>query len=53
MRVSDGSLLDSESRKILADLAAEQGFQVWMELVDESGQVGIVIEDGKLAQPAT
>lgn len=46
MRVEDGSLLDRDSRKMLAELAAEQDFQVWMELVDETGTVGIVIEDG-------
>lgn len=49
MRVTDGSLLDSDSRRILADIAADQGFQVWMELVDESGEIGVVIDDGHVA----
>lgn len=52
MRVTDGSLLDSASRKLLADLAEEQGFQIWMELVDETGNVGIVIEDGQVKEAA-
>lgn len=48
MRVTDGSLLDADSRQAIADIAAEHGFQVWMELVDESGEVGVVIEDGRV-----
>ncbi|RKW91338.1 hypothetical protein D9B36_05750 [Corynebacterium diphtheriae] len=50
MRVSDGSLMDSESQKILSDIAAETGFQVWVELVDETGEHGIVIEDGQVRE---
>lgn len=46
MRITDGSLLDSASRELLSTLADERGFQVWVELVDESGEVGVVIEDG-------
>lgn len=48
MRVTDGSLLDSDSRQALADIATEHGFQVWMEVVDESGEVGVIIEDGQV-----
>lgn len=50
MRITDGSLMDSTSRQLLSDIAAEHNFQVWVELVDESGEVGIVIEDGKVKQ---
>ncbi|MHC9789052.1 hypothetical protein ACQX0C_11065 [Corynebacterium diphtheriae] len=50
MRVSDGSLMDSESQKILSDIATETGFQVWVELVDETGEHGIVIEDGQVRE---
>lgn len=46
LRVTDGSLLDSSSMKVLEELADEHNFQIWMELVDETGTVGIVIEDG-------
>lgn len=48
MRVTDGSLLDEASRQALANIAATHGFQVWMELVDETGEIGIVIEDGQV-----
>lgn len=50
MRVTDGSLLDTASRQALADIATENEFQVWMELVDETGAVGVVIEDGKIKE---
>lgn len=46
IRVTDGSLLDTASMQALADLARTYGAQVWVEVVDETGQVGVVIEDG-------
>lgn len=49
IRITDGSLLDSESMRILDDLAREKDYQVWMEVVDESGKVGVVIDDGHVA----
>lgn len=42
----DGSLLDSKSLKELALFAEEKGMQIFLERVDESGEVGIVMEDG-------
>lgn len=48
LQVRDGSLLDSDSMKVLTELAEQNDFQVWVEVVDESGQVGIVIEDGQV-----
>jgi hypothetical protein len=46
MRVRDGSLLDEDALKILGEMAAAADFQVWLEAVDSTGKVGIVIEDG-------
>lgn len=46
IRITDGSLLDSDSMAVIEQAAAEQDFQVWVEMVDETGAVGIVIEDG-------
>ena len=46
MRVQDGSLLDRESLRLLTDLASTHDMQVWIETVDESGNVGVYIEDG-------
>lgn len=48
LQVRDGSLLDSDSMAVLEELAAEHDFQVWVEVVDESGSLGIVIEDGSV-----
>lgn len=46
IRIADGSLLDTENLAVIEAMAAEEGFQVWIEVVDESGAIGIVIEDG-------
>ncbi len=46
--IQDGSLCDSTSRQIIEDLAEEQNMQVWIETVSESGESGIVIEDGEI-----
>lgn len=45
MLIRDGSLLDANSLKLVADHAAAAGVQVWLEVVGK-GDVGIVIEDG-------
>lgn len=44
----NGSLLDKKSLKYVSDLADKHDYQVWIEKVDESGEVGIVIEDGQV-----
>ena len=46
LRIKDGSLLDSASLNMVEFLADLNDYQVWVEKVDESGTVGIVIEDG-------
>jgi hypothetical protein len=48
MRIKDGSLLDSQSMKIIAEMAKDEDFQIWIEVVDESGKVGIFLEDGEV-----
>lgn len=48
IRVRDGSLLDDESMKIVAEMADQNDFQVWIELVDGSGKVGFVLEAGEV-----
>lgn len=48
IRITDGSLLDSSSFAMIEALAKDQDYQVWVEVVDESGDVGIVIEDGRV-----
>lgn len=48
VRIQNGSLLDSKSRAMVAELAESRGFQVWSEEVDETGDVGIYLEDGEI-----
>lgn len=49
VRIRDGSLLDEENLALVAQMAADAQCQVWVERVDSSGKVGIVIEDGEVA----
>lgn len=46
IRVRDGSLLDEDGLRLIAEMADARDFQVWVESVDSSGKVGFVIEDG-------
>lgn len=48
IRITDGSLLDSENMRLIGEMAGDHDFQVWLEVVDESGHVGVVIEDGSV-----
>lgn len=48
IRITDGSLLDSDSMTVIQEMAKDNDFQVWIEVVDESGKVGICIEDGEV-----
>lgn len=48
IRVRDGSLLDDDAMRALAAYADENDLQVWIERVDSSGKVGVVIEDGRV-----
>lgn len=47
MLVRDGSLLDDESMRLIAELAAETDSQLWVERVGDSDPCAIVIEDGE------
>lgn len=48
VRVRDGSLLDEDAIKVLAQMADDRDYQIWIERVDSSGQVGFVLQDGHL-----
>lgn len=50
MLVREGSLLDGASMGILAQIAEEHDAQVWVERVTNGEKVGIVIEDGEVAE---
>jgi chemotaxis protein histidine kinase CheA len=49
IRIQDGSLLDDDSMAQIAEMAKANEYQVWIERVDTTGKVGIVIEDGMVA----
>jgi predicted ABC-type transport system involved in lysophospholipase L1 biosynthesis ATPase subunit len=46
LRIKDGSLLDEASLAAIGEMAAEKDYQIWIEQVDTSGRVGIVMSDG-------
>lgn len=46
VRIRDGSRLDSESVQVVAAMAKERGYQVWMETVQSGRPSALVIEDG-------
>ena len=49
IRIADGSLLDSTNLELIEEMAVSNDYQVWIEMVNESGDFGIVIEDGEVA----
>lgn len=52
IRVRDGSLLDDDAMKLLAEFADATDMQVWIERVDSTGKVGFVLEDGHVRETA-
>lgn len=44
--IRDGSLLDEDGMRLIAEMAEQHQFQVFVEKVDSSGKVGFVIENG-------
>lgn len=52
IRITDGSLLDSENLALIEEMAGAHDFQVWLERVDETGTVGVTIEDGEVVPTA-
>lgn len=50
MLVREGSLLDGNSMRLLAEIADEHDAQVWVERVTDGQGVGITIEDGEVAE---
>lgn len=49
MRIEDASLLDDEGFALVEQMAEEHDYQVWAEIVDTTGKVGIYLEDGEVA----
>jgi len=54
IRILDGSLLDEDNLELIAQQAALEDYQVWIERVSDGSGVGVVIEDGAVApEPVT
>ena len=51
LRIKDGSLLDESNLALIAGMADDKDYQVWIERVDTSGKVGVVMEDGEVKAP--
>jgi hypothetical protein len=49
MRIKDGSLLDDDSMKVVEKMADDFDYQVFIEIVDVSGKVGVYLVDGEIA----
>lgn len=48
IRIEDGSLLDRQHLALIENMARAHDMQVWIEMVDETGTVGVYIEDGAI-----
>lgn len=52
IRITDGSLLDEENFKVIQEMTkgkdGEEEYQIWIEVVDSTGTLGIYIEDGEV-----
>jgi DNA repair exonuclease SbcCD ATPase subunit len=46
IRITDGSLLDADNLRLIAEMARDNDFQVWVERVDDQSGISIHIEDG-------
>jgi len=53
IRIRDGSLLDEDGLRLIAEMADARDCQVWLERVDGSGKVGIVLENGEIKASST
>jgi hypothetical protein len=49
--IRDGSLLDEDGLRMVAEMADTRGAQVWIERVSNAGGVGIVLENGSVKIP--
>ena len=48
--IRDGSLLDKDNLKMIAEMAAAADAQVWLEKVGEGDDISIIIEDGMVKE---
>jgi len=46
--IRNASLIDSTNYGILESIAKDKDYQMWCEYMDETGDVGIFLEDGEV-----
>ena len=46
--IREGSLIDTEGFKAISDMATDKDYQLFVERVDETGNVGVFIENGEI-----
>lgn len=46
--IRDGSLLDKDNMAVIAELAKDFDFQIWIERVTDDDKIGIYIEEGEI-----
>ncbi|MCL4473536.1 MAG: AAA family ATPase [Actinobacteria bacterium] len=50
IRIKDANDLDSTNWQLIKDMVSEKDFQCWCEVVDETGKLGVCIEDGAVSK---
>ena len=48
IRIVDGSLLDEDNMALIKCIAKEKDYQIWIERVNDTGELCFIIEDGEL-----
>jgi len=48
--VKDASLLDKENRKVIREMAKDGGYQVWLEMVSDTGEMGFYFVEGEITK---
>lgn len=48
IRITDGSLLDYDNLQTIKEMAKEKDFQIWLEAVQSTDELALVIEDGMI-----
>jgi len=50
--IRDGALLDTDSKKLLADFAAKNDLQIWVEETESGDEAAVIMEDGMVVGAA-
>ncbi|MBA7589310.1 hypothetical protein ES708_31392 [subsurface metagenome] len=46
--VKEASLLDKENLKVIRGMAKDGGYQVWLEMVSDTGEMGFYFVEGEI-----